>query len=287
MTQTQPSPMPPAPGAPKSSGNALNIILAVLGGLVVLTLLIGSARSAFAALNRDQSTHSASVQGVTGLEISAGAGNFDLRFADVSEATLDVDSTKSQDWKLMREGSNLVVDSPNGWGNWCFFGCGNFENAAVLTLPESMNDGSLDASFDLAAGDFNAVGSFKNLDVQVGAGDLDISGTAQFATVEIGAGSAEISLEDVQKADFEISAGDLKGTLSGKAPELIEATVSAGSLELELPDATYDVRQDVAAGDISNLLATDKDSPNKISVEVSAGSASFYPQDSGPGPWED
>jgi hypothetical protein len=227
MTQTQPSPMPPAPGAPKSSGNALNIILAVLGGLVVLTLLIGSARSAFAALNRDQSTHSASVQGVTGLEISAGAGNFDLRFADVSEATLDVDSTKSQDWKLMREGSNLVVDSPNGWGNWCFFGCGNFENAAVLTLPESMNDGSLDALFDLAAGDFNAVGSFRNLDIEVGAG------------------------------------------------------------ELELPDATYDVRQDVAAGDISNLLATDKDSPNKISVEVSAGNASFYPQDSGPGPWED
>ncbi|MGO3857401.1 MAG: DUF4097 family beta strand repeat-containing protein [Glutamicibacter arilaitensis] len=287
MTQTQPSPMPPAPGAPKSSGNALNIILAVLGGLVVLTLLIGSARSAFAALNRDQSTHSASVQGVTGLEISAGAGNFDLRFAEVNEATLDVDSTNSRDWKLKREGSNLVVDSPNGWGNWCFFGCSNFENAAVLTLPESMNDGSLDALFDLAAGDFNAVGSFRNLDVQVGAGDLDISGTAQFATVEIGAGSAEISLEDVQKADFEISAGDLKGTLSGKAPELIEATVSAGSLELELPDATYDVRQDVAAGDISNLLATDKDSPNKISVEVSAGNASFYPQDSGPGPWED
>ncbi len=272
MTDTQTTPMPPLPptpqGNPRGNGTALNITLAVIGGLVILTLLISSARSAFAALNRDSTTQNASVQGVGGLQITAGSGSFDLRFAKVDEATLEVDSSNSRDWELKREGNKLVVDSPDSWDNWCFFGCGSYENTAVLTLPESMNGGSLDASFELAAGDFNAVGSYKNL------------------AIEVGAGRAEVSLEDVKQAEFDISAGHLSGTLSGKAPKKITANVSAGALELELPDDTYDLRQNVEAGDVSNLLATDMDSPNKISVDVSAGHATFYPQDSGPGPWE-
>lgn len=290
MTDTQTTPMPPLPptpqGNPRGHGTALNITLAVIGGLVILTLLISSARSAFAALNRDSTTQNASVQGVGGLQITAGSGSFDLRFAKVDEATLEVDSSNSRDWELKREGNKLVVDSPDSWDNWCFFGCGSYENTAVLTLPESMNDGSLDASFELAAGDFNAVGSYKNLAIEVGAGQLDMSGTAQSAKVHLGAGRAEVSLEDVKQAEFDISAGHLSGTLSGKAPQNITAIVSAGALELELPDDTYDLRQNVEAGDVSNLLATDMDSPNKISVDVSAGHATFYPQDSGPGPWE-
>jgi len=290
MTDTQTTPMPPVPpqpnGKPRGNGTALNIILAVIGGLVILTVLISSARSAFAALSRDNATQSASVQGVTGLQITASAGSFDLRFAKIQEATLEVESTNSRDWELKREGGKLVVDSPDSWGDWCFFGCGFDENTAVLTLPESMNDGSLDASFELAAGDFNAVGSYKNLEIEVGAGELDMSGTAQSAKVQLGAGRADVSLEDVQTADFDISAGRLSGTLSGTAPQNITAKVSAGSLDLELPGGTYDVRQNVEAGDVSNLLATDMDSPNKISVDVSAGHATLYPQDSGTGPWD-
>lgn len=289
MSDTQTTAMPPVPptynGNGRGNGTALNIILAVIGGLVILTLLIGSARSAFAALSRENSTQTASVQYVKSLQIEAGSGRFDLRFAKIQEATLEVDSSDSQQWELKREGNKLVVDSPNSWGNWCFFGCGSYENTAVLTLPESMNDGSLDASFELAAGDFNALGSYKNLEVEVGAGELNMSGAAQSAKVHLGAGRAEVSLEDVQQADFDISAGHLAGTLSGKAPQNITANVSAGSLDLELPEGTYDLRQRVEAGDVSNLLATDMDSPNKISVDVSAGHATFYPQDSGPGPW--
>ncbi|WP_347038213.1 hypothetical protein AAHB37_16700 [Glutamicibacter halophytocola] len=67
MTDTQTTPMPPVPpqpnGKPRGNGTALNIILAVIGGLVILTVLISSARGAFAALSRDNATQSASVQG--------------------------------------------------------------------------------------------------------------------------------------------------------------------------------------------------------------------------------
>lgn len=277
MTQTQPSPMPPAPGAPKSSGNALNIILAVLGGLVVLTLLIGSARSAFAALNRDQSTHSASVQGVTGLEISAGAGNFDLRFADVSEATLDVDSTKSQDWKLMREGSNLVVDSPNGWGNWCFFGCDSRPSVVVLSLPEFLNDGQLDVQLSLAAGEFITEGDFKTLDMDMSAGRLVALGAADSVDLRLGAGQATVELADVHTARFDISAGRLDGVFSGSAPASVQGEVSAGMLDLTLPEAGYDVRSTVSAGNLDNRLATASDSAHQVTMDVSAGNVVLRP----------
>ncbi|MEG2578265.1 MAG: hypothetical protein RSA54_11110, partial [Glutamicibacter sp.] len=65
--------------------------------------------------------------------------------------------------------------------------------------------------------------------------------------------------------------------LSGTAPKSIEGSVSAGSLELELPEATYDLRQNTAAGSVENLLATDPNSPNKITIDVSAGSATLHP----------
>ncbi len=291
MTSMHTTNLPPVPprttGNPRGNGTALNIVLAVIGGLVILTLLIGSARSAFGALSREHSTQNVSVQGVTALKISAGTGSFDLRFADINEATLEVESTSAQDWQLKREGSTLVLDSPDPWGNWCFFGCDFQENTAVLTLPESMNDGSLDAYFKLAAGDFNAVGSYKDLQIEVGAGELDMSGAAQSAKVQLGAGQANVNLADVQQADFKISAGQLNGTLSGKAPQQVTASVSAGALDLALPQGTYDLRQNVAAGDVSNRLSTDVDSPNKISVEVAAGNATFYPQGSGPAVWND
>lgn len=290
MTDMHTTHLPPVPprttGNPRGNGTALNIVLAVIGGLVILTLLIGSARSAFGALSREHSTQNVSVEGVTELQISAGTGSFDLRFADINEATLEVESTSAQDWQLKRDGNSLVLDSPDPWGNWCLFGCDFQENTAVLTLPESMNDGTLDASFNLAAGDFNAVGSYKNLQIEVGAGELDMSGAAQSAKVQLGAGQANVNLADVQQADFKISAGQLTGTLNGKAPQQVTASVSAGSLDLEMPKGTYDLRQNVEAGDVSNLLATDMESPNKISVDVAAGRAAFYQQGYGPEAWD-
>ena len=273
MTTTETSTLPPMPPTSQGKGKPVNTILMVLGALVVLTLLITTARSAITSLNREQSTQSLDTTGVTSLEISANSGRFELVYADATEATLEVDSANGSDWKLSRQGGKLVVDSPNSWGDWCFFGCGFDTNEATLILPKSLNDGSLDAKFDLAAGDFTAVGAYQNLVAEVGAGELDLSGTAQSADIRLGAGKAEVSLADVQHAVFDISAGHLAGNLTGTVPQSISAEVSAGSLDLELPDGSYDVRQTVDAGNLSNLLVTDPQSPNKISIALSAGNA--------------
>ena len=273
MTTTETSTLPPMPPTSQGKGKPVNTILMVLGALVVLTLLITTARTAITSLNREQSTQSLDTTGVTSLEISANSGRFELVYADATEATLEVDSANGSDWKLSRQGGKLVVDSPNSWGDWCFFGCGFDTNEATLILPKSLNDGSLDAKFDLAAGDFTAVGAYQNLVAEVGAGELDLSGTAQSADIRLGAGKAEVSLADVQHAVFDISAGHLAGNLTGTVPQSISAEVSAGSLDLELPDGSYDVRQTVDAGNLSNLLVTDPQSPNKISIALSAGNA--------------
>ncbi|MFD1377735.1 hypothetical protein ACFQ4U_15550 [Micrococcus antarcticus] len=277
MTTTQTMPLPPNPPAPPNNGKPLNIILAVLGGLVILTLVIATARSAFASVSREHSVHEAEVSGVTALEVSASSGRFDLVFADTDKATLEVKSAKSASWKLHRERDRLVVEAPNAWDNFCFFGCGFDDNEATLVLPQSMDNGRLDADFELSAGSFNAVGAYKDLVVEVGAGELNLTGSAHTADIDLGAGEATVRLDNVRSARFDISAGELIGELSGTAPKSIEGSVSAGSLELELPEATYDLRQNTAAGSVENLLATDPNSPNKITIDVSAGSATLHP----------
>lgn len=273
MTTTDTSTLPPMPPTNRGKSKPVNTVLMILGALVVLTLLITTARTAITSLNREQSTQSLDTAGVTSLEISANSGSFDLVYADATEATLEVDSANGSDWTLSRQGDKLVVDSPNSWGDWCIFGCGFDNNEATLFLPKSLNDGKLDAKFNLAAGDFTAVGAYKNLVAEVGAGELDLSGTAQSADIRLGAGKAEVSLADVQHAVFDISAGHMAGNLTGTVPQSINAEVSAGSLDLELPDGSYDVRQNVDAGNLTNLLLTDPQSPNKISIALSAGNA--------------
>ena len=278
MTSTHTMPLPPTPPAPSNNGKPLNIILAVLGGLVILTLVIATARSAFASVSREHSIHEAEVSGVTALEVSASSGRFDLVFADTEKAALEVRSAKAASWKLHREGNRLVVDAPNAWDNFCFFGCGFDENEATLVLPESLNNGTLDADFDLSAGSFNAVGNYKDVVVEVGAGDLELTGSAHTADVDLGAGEATVRLENVESARFDISAGELIGELSGEAPKSIDGSVSAGSLELQLPERTYDLRQNTAAGSVENQLATDPNSPHKITIQVAAGNAILYPE---------
>ena len=51
--------------------------------------------------------------------------------------------------------------------------------------------------------------------------------------------------------------------------------VSAGSLDLRLPDGAYDVRSDVSAGDFENGLNTDASSGNVVDVTVSAGTVTI------------
>ena len=141
-TQTL-NPLPPQEPAPRGSATALNIILAVIGVLALLTVGIGAARSAMTTLNSSHVVQTADAKGITALDIQANSGSFELQFTDTTEAVLEVRSTSGSAWALNRSGSTLQVRPPAGWNDFCFFGCTKADNGycvsgtAPVTCPRA------------------------------------------------------------------------------------------------------------------------------------------------------
>ena len=269
-----------APREPRGSGGrAAAIAVAAFGGVV---LLAAGGNAAFAAVHdvsaaaRSESadTQSVSVDGIESLRVDAGLSSVTARFGDVDEATLEVTGSRTGDWRLERDDDELVVRSPDhafGWwfgGNW--FGD---DETVMLTLPESMEGADLDAEFSLSAGSLDIEGAYGEVDIEVGAGGFSMEGSATSVDADISAGRADLVLSDVDEADFTVSAGKLVAEFANTAPRAVTIDVSAGSLELTLPDETYDLSQNVSAGSLDNGLDTSKDSRNRIDATVSAGSA--------------
>src|SRR5699024_11696061 len=122
-------------------------------------------------------------------------------------------------------------------------------------------------------------GDFEHLGVEVGAGEANINGSADQLEAQLNAGSANLNLGDVQTADLEVSAGRLITDLTADAPENINAEVSAGRLELTMPETEYAVNSHVAAGNLGDQLQTHPTSTQQIEIEISAGKAELERND--------
>ena len=70
-----------------------------------------------------------------------------------------------------------------------------------------------------------------------------------------------------------MSAGALQAQMSGQQPRTLELDVSAGTLEVTVPEGDYDVVSDVTAGDFDNRVGSTPDADSTVSVQVSAGKA--------------
>src|SRR5699024_8122472 len=160
-----------------------------------------------------------------------------------------------------------------------FFNCNFEENRVTLTLPEELNDGSLNADMDLSAGRLIADGDFDHLEVELGAGEATVNGSANALDAQLSAGSANLNLANVQTAELEVSAGRLITELTGDAPDNVNAEVSAGRLEVTLPNTEYAVNSQVSAGNLDNELQTSSASNHRVNVEVSAGNTTLRPGD--------
>ncbi|GAA1538805.1 phage baseplate assembly protein gpV [Microbacterium ginsengiterrae] len=279
---------PEAPSGPTSSGprrrpgKGAAIAIAAFGGVVLLgaggNAAFAAAHDVAAASNTGRGeTQTVSAAGLESLTVDVAASEVTLRFGDVDEATLVVTGDRSRNWTLERDDDELVVRSPErsfGWwfgGDW--FGGDWFgdDEKAVLTLPDSLDGGRLDADFALSAGSLDIEGVYGEVDLDVGAGALRMDGAATSVDADVSAGRADLALQNVSEADFRVAAGKLVATLTDAAPSSVMIDVSAGSLDLTLPDETYDLSQDVSAGDLENRLDTSNDSRFKIVASVSAG----------------
>lgn len=266
-------PAAPQPSETRGASRVVAILTIALGCTIVLGALGSAVFSTVAAASVRTESQEIDVTGVTDLDVTVDAATLRIEFADVSEATLEVTSGGGVGaWTLERDGDELAVASPRRFGPWWLFGG---EVRATLTLPQELEDTTLDASLDLSAGDLSVEGAFGDLDIEVGAGSLTVDGAARALSVDLSAGGADIDLADVDEAEFSVSAGAIESRLTGSAPRVVTVDVSAGSLDLRLPDGTYDVRSDVSAGEFDNRLSTETGARNVVDVTVSAGTVTI------------
>ncbi|KJL22885.1 hypothetical protein RN51_01628 [Microbacterium oxydans] len=272
---------PTPPPAGRSSGaTAVMIVTAVVGGLA----LLGAGGTAAAAAagtivtsNRADSVQSVDVAGLESIDLSADASSMRVEFGDVDEATLAITNGRGTPWRFERDGDELVVRSPQGVFGWWIGGWFGEEEIAVLTLPESLRDAGLDADLNLNAGSLDVAGDFGILDVSVNAGALDIEGAAKELDVQMNAGRADILLDGVTQADLGVSAGDLTVELTGTPPTQTALDVSAGTLDLTVPDVAYAISQDISAGTLNAEVDESSSSRRTIDVSLSAGTATIRP----------
>lgn len=266
---TPPPAQPPvAPQPPTPRPGWIVPLVAVVGGLALLVAIAGAAAGGIRSLGGGEHRLTASIAGINALDVDMSTGSFTLEYGRVSEAVLEVDG--SSGWELRRAGNTLQVRPPLFWFGWWF----NGSERVVLTLPESAYEAGWDADFDVSAGDLHADGTFGILEIGVSAGEATVTGSAREVRGDVSAGAAYLTLADVANAELGVSAGRMDATLSGAVPDDVSLDVSAGELNLVVPEGVYDVRSDVSAGSFDNELETSSRSPYKITVDVSAGSAS-------------
>lgn len=245
-------------------------ILAIVGGgaLVlgtVLTSVVGSIRS---AVSSHSVTLTAPVDGVRELDVTLAAGDLVIETGAVEEATLEVRGPRADDWRLEREGDELsVARARSWWDGWGVSGARG--ERAVLVLPEAT--GALDADLHVEAGALRADLDVGALDLDLDAGAIEVAGSVREVDADVAAGSIDLALSGVRSAEMDVRAGSVQGVLEGRAPSETDITVSAGRVELTLPDAAYRVESDVSVGSFENGLRTDADAPRTVRVQVEAG----------------
>jgi hypothetical protein len=254
-------------------------VIAILAIAVGALLIVGAVMSAVgstlaSALVRTE-TRTLTSTSFSDLDVDLAAGELTVLFVDgISAPELTVTSSAGAgDWTFAADGGTLTVASPDRrWMPlWWFGGVGS----ATLRLPASAQEGGLDAEFDTSAGDLSVSGRFADLDDDLGAGRVTVAGAADELSLDVSAGAADLDLSDVRTAELTLNAGSATTHFTGAQPRSVTADVSAGSLELAVPEGAYDVRSDVSAGQFDNRIAPQPGAASTISVQVSAGSATL------------
>lgn len=274
---------PPVGSGPSSGGSsgrtAIVVLTAVVGGIALLGAggtAAAAAAGELASSSRPDSVQTVDIEGISGIDLDVDASDMRIEFGDVDEAELAVTNSRSPSWTFERDGDELIVRSPDTWG-WWFGNWFEGDEVAVLTLPESANDGSLDGDLRLDAGSLDVVGEFQHLGVEVNAGSLDVEGAASSLDVDMSAGRADVTLDGVDEVVLGIAAGDLNVELTGTPPTQTRIDVSAGSLDLTVPDVSYDITEDVSAGTLNAKVDQASGGRRTIDVSLSAGSATIRP----------
>lgn len=269
ITPPTPEQVPPTPAPqPRGSATAIAIIAIVIGAVLILGTVVFGILGALRTAATQTIERSASADDVESVETSTSAGELDVVFERVDEATLTVEGPGADDWQLDRSGDQLTVSVDRGWfGGWSWFGSEG--DRAVLTLPMELT--GIDATFDVSAGSVEASGAFGDVRLELSAGEIDLSGVVASLDTHVSAGTVNLDVDAPRTVVIDVSAGTVKGQLTGAPSDSLDIGVSAGSVHLALPDGTYRVTSDVSAGTFDNNLDTSSGATAIVDVRISAG----------------
>jgi len=264
------------PTSHRATARTIALVSAVIGGLVLLGLggstAVAVSQSFAASSGSTHERQTAPVAGVTQLAIDSHSGRVTVHFADVPDAVLEVSGERADEWRLLNRGDVLAVEKRQRWlGGLCFLWCWGERTDVTLTLPEALNDGSLDASIEIASGELEATGVFQAVDVEVGSGTFRFDGAAASFSGEVASGNAEMTVAGPSEFSLDIASGDVEARVTGAAPRTVGLEVASGDVRLELPNSVYRVQQDVASGDVKNELRTSPDARSTVTIDVSSG----------------
>ncbi|MDT0157809.1 DUF4097 family beta strand repeat-containing protein [Microbacterium sp. ARD32] len=262
----------------KKSVGAITVLLAVCGGVVLVgtgaAATIGGVQQATATPG---GSTQADARGVTSLDLEVDAADVTVEFRDdITSAQLRIEKGTERDWSLTRDRDELIVRGPGNGFDWFRPSWLRGDQRATLELPASLH--GIDADLTLQAGSLRVDGEFGELDLDLNAGSLTVGGSATELDAEVNAGRADIVLRDVRTAEYTVNAGRITSELRA-VPDEVSIDVSAGRLDLTVPDTTYAVRHSQAAGSLNSDLSQDPSSSHRIQVDVSAGSVTLEPGD--------
>ncbi|MFV0373762.1 hypothetical protein [Microbacterium sp.] len=269
-----PAPASTTPPARRQSARVTATVFTVVGALIlggtVVTGTISALRTASASSS--EVTLTARSAGVALVNTDNSAGTLVVRFDDsATEASLEVIGSTATDWRLTRDGDTLDVRVEREWwpggSLWSLWHDGG--DSAVLTLPGEL--AGVDARLGLSAGTVRADGTFGRLQVNMSAGDAELSGSARELALDVSAGDIDFNLDGVDRMTVGVSAGGVSGAVTGNPPASVDIAVSAGSVDMTLPDGAYAVASDVSAGSFQNRLTSVAGSTSQVTVGVSAG----------------
>jgi len=260
---------PGSPGVPprRTSARVIAILAIVVGGILILGTVTAGVFSAVRAATLRTETFTADAAGIAALDIDISGASLTVEYGRTAELTVD---GAAGDWRFERDGDVLRVTNERSW--WMGWRWGGTDEA-VLTLPSALQRTAIDAELGVSGGVLHADGTYGDLDIELAAGSIELSGSARDLDVDASAGRTVFDLDGVDTADITLSAGAVTGTLTGSAPSEVTADVSAGRLQLTLPDSAYAIASDVSAGEFRHTLTEDPASPHRVSVQVSAGAA--------------
>lgn len=281
LTPPVPPTQAPEPGNAGGPGRSVATVITVVGAVVLIGMLVagmfGAVRAIASPAGTEQSFR-ADATGATALVLDVSTADVEVRFADVSEARLEVQPRGSDGatWNLRREGDEIKVVQNDGF-NWSF-GWDFGTEHVTLQLPRGL-EGKLDATVDVSAGSVSLAGDYRDVRLGLSAGDVSYDGDADTMRVEISAGSADITAHDVRTVQLEVSAGSIDAEFTGRQPDLTKVDATAGDVSVSLPHGQYAVQQDVTAGDLSIQVPTDPSASARIEASVTAGDVTIDTDD--------